>query len=87
MAPSGPRGLRGWLGAMFGHGGAAVRTHNTAVGDSKDQRHSQPGGVRMGQGPIRTPLCRAGEVAGTPRTTVPTICAVRLVLKVKRTGL
>ena len=24
MAPSAPRGLRGWLGAMFGHGGAAV---------------------------------------------------------------
>ena len=26
MDPSGPCGLRGWLGAMFGHGGAAVPT-------------------------------------------------------------
>ena len=87
MAPSGPRGLRGWLGAMFGHGGAGVPIIRPLVGDSKDQRHSQPGGVRMGQRPIRTPLCGASEVAGTPRSTVPTIRTARLVLKVQRTGL
>ena len=34
MAPSGPRGLRGWLGAMFGHGGAAVPIIRPLVGDS-----------------------------------------------------
>ena len=93
MAPSGPRGLRGWLGAMFGHGGAAVPTirpleiQKTNGIRSRVGSEWAKGGVRMGLWPIRTPLCRAGEVAGTPRTTVPTICAVRLVLKVKRTGL
>ena len=90
MAPSGPRGLRGWLGAMFGHGGAAVPTIRPLEIQKTNGIRSRVGS-EWAKGPfawpIRTPLCRAGEAAGTPRTTVSTICAVRLVLKVKRTGL
>ena len=85
MAPSGPRGLRGWLGAMFGHGGAAVPI-------IRPLEIQKTNGIRSRVGsewarPIRTPLCGASEVAGTPRSTVPTIRTARLVLKVQRTGL
>ena len=65
---------------MFGHGGAAVPT-------IRPLEIQKTNGIRSRVGSEWAKLCRAGEVVGTPRTTVPTICAVRLVLKVKRTGL
>ena len=84
MAPSGPRGLRGWLGAMFGHGGAAVPIIRPLEIQKTNGIRSRVGSewAKGPFGPHFVGLVRSLEPLEQPFQRYYVVCAVRLVLKV-----